>query len=99
MKSSMLLVSDRLNKVPKRYFKTILKFALSIIYRLSLNFPIVEYEIALTKFNGDANEAILQRIISNPIHVYKLVRDTEAFASQVVPTLKDSLTFESKEMR
>ena len=81
------------------YSKTILQFALLMIYRLSLNFPHVEYENALTKFNGDSNEAILQRIISNPIHVYKLVRDTEAFASQFVPMLEDSLNFESKEIR
>ena len=50
-------------------------------------------------FNGDTNEAIHQRIISNPIPVYKLVRDTEAFASQIVPMLKDSAKLESKEMR
>ena len=48
-----------------------------------MNWPQVEYENALLEFNGDKTEAILQRIISNPIHVYKLIGETEKFASEV----------------
>ena len=36
------------------------------------------------EFDGDTNEAILQRIVSNPIHVYKLVRDMESFSSKML---------------
>ena len=53
-------------------------------YRISLKFPVLEYENALIEFDGDINEAILQRIVSNPIHVYKLVRDMESFGSKVL---------------
>lgn len=48
-----------------------------------MNWPQTEYENALLEFNGDKDEAILQRIISNPIHVYKLIKETEKFASEV----------------
>ena len=64
--------------------------------RISQNFPHLEYENALKEFNENSNEAILQRIVSNPIHVYKLVRDTEYFASLVVPKLEDDLDLDSK---
>ena len=67
-----------------------------ISYRFSLNFPYLEYEKALKEFNQNSNEAILRRIVSNPIHVYKLVRDTEYFASLVVPKLEDDLDLDSK---
>ena len=65
-------------------------------FRTSMNWPQLEYENALVEFNADKSDAILQRIISNPIHVYKLIRDTEMFASKVYAPLMENSTLKSK---
>ena len=50
-------------------------------YSIAFHFPVLEYDNALIEFDGDINEAILQRLVANPIHVYKLVREMEIFSS------------------
>ena len=52
---------------------------------MSINFPLTEYENALVEFNGNSNEAIRERIVSNPIHVYQLIKHTEIFGSEILP--------------
>ena len=63
-----------------------------LIYRVSLSFPELEYEAALVEYHGDIDEAIIQRIVSNPIHVYKLVKEMELFSSKVGPILTGNST-------
>ena len=63
-----------------------------LIYRVLLSFPALEYEAALLEFQGDIDEAIIQRIVSNPIHVYKLVKEMELFSSKVGPILTGNST-------
>ena len=58
---------------------------------MSINFPLVEYETALVEFNGDKDEAILQRLVSNPIHVYNVVREMEHFGSEILPHIEYSI--------
>ena len=58
---------------------------------MSQNFPLVEYENAFVEFNGDTNEAILQRMVSNPIHVYNVIRDMEHFGSEILPHVEYSI--------
>mgnify|MGYP001501562414 CR=1 FL=1 len=59
-------------------------------YRIAFHFPVLEYENALIEFDGDISEAILQRVVANPIHVYKLVREMEMFSSGIVSKLTES---------
>ena len=54
---------------------------------MSENFAVVEYENAMVEFNGDKDEAILERMVSNPIHVYNVIRDMEYFVSEILPLL------------
>ena len=63
-----------------------------LIYRVSLSFPEYEYEAALVEYHGDIDEAIIQRIVSNPIHVYKLIKEMELFSSKVGPILTANST-------
>ena len=65
-------------------------------YRISFHFPVIEYENALIEFNGDIDEAILQRLIANPIHVYKLVREMEIFYSGAVSKLMEDLNLDGR---
>ena len=72
----------------KQITKLILRWSDQIVsFRLSINLPLIEYENALLEFDGDSQEAIFKRIISNPLHVYKLVRDTEHFGFHILNPL------------
>ncbi len=48
-----------------------------------MTWPEEEYKNALFEFGGNKDKAIYERIISNPIHVYKLVKEMQKFASVV----------------
>ena len=54
-----------------------------LFLRMLMSWPKEEYENALKEFDGNENKAIYERIISNPIHVYKLVKEMQKFASVV----------------
>ena len=65
---------------------------------MSKNFPLVEYETALVEYNGDHEEAILQRLVSNPIHVYNVLRDMEHFGSEILPHIEYSILHGTKKL-
>ena len=56
---------------------------------MSINWPIVEYQNALCEFNGNKEEAILQRIIANPLYVYKLVKGMNKIKTAVYILMLD----------
>ena len=58
--------------------------------RMLMSWPKEEYENALFEFDGNRIKAIYERIISNPIHVYKLVKEMQNFASAVYFALLES---------